>query len=287
VAFSRRSEGPRLTDQGRRGAPARVETVAGNVIEKALEQTRRAGTYMMEEGGRSFAMKDGAGLIERLPIRLDGVTEIIVTFERMDPLAMLGTAVVGQGERSVWIVSIADLLMVADVLTDAGSFHHYARTRAATTAAGPVIYVESDGLGAYLQDRLAGVRAEANDNPDAIVVLGYASGDINEFFTNTELGLKSRAPTTGVPSSIAEALTLTIGHHAGSWTHVVDEVMAAPRDTWKRWRSFSRKHWAGGAFELSSDVALSTGPLALLTRADGTLELRIPRGRGRGGRGRP
>jgi hypothetical protein len=124
-----------LTPSGRRGAPGRVERVVSEVIEKALQQTRRAVTYVVEEGQRAFAVKQGAATIGLLPDRIVGATEIIVTFERIDPLAMQGPATVGQAARSVWVVSIADLLMVADILNVPSELHHYARTRA-TNAVG-------------------------------------------------------------------------------------------------------------------------------------------------------
>lgn len=266
-----------LTDPGRRGAPRRVATVAGNVIEKALEQTRRAHTYIWDEGGRSFASREGGRPVDQLPAQLSGITDMIVTFERMDPLAMQGPAVVHQQERPVWIVNIADLLMVVEILTDAVSFHHYARTRATTTASGPIIYMESDGLGAYLHDRLAGARAKAAERPDDTVILGYTSSEINEFFTATELGEKAAKPTTGVPSAITAALTVAVRSNTGVWTRVADQVMGAGPDTWKRWRSFSRRHRTGGTFALSGDVELSVAPAALLTAGDGgRVQLGIP-----------
>lgn len=265
-----------LTDPGRRGAPARVATVAGNVIKKALEQIRRAHTYIMDEGERAFSSRNGGHPVGQLPVRLSGVTDVVVTFERMDPLAMQGPAVVEEAQRPVWIVNIADLLMVVDILTDAGSFHHYARTRAATTAYGPVIYMESDGLGAYLVDRLATAHAKALEDPAATLILDYMSGDINEYFTATELEMKATKPTTGVPSSVADALSVTVGSSDGLWTRVADEVMTARPDTWKRWRSFSRRHRTG-EFALSTDVALTVGSSALLTADEGeTIQLRIP-----------
>ena len=266
-----------LTEPGRRGAPARVQTVARNVIEKALDQTRRANSYIIDEGGRAFSGAEGGHLVELLPDQLSGVTNIIVTFERMDPLAMQGAAVVHQVKRPVWIVNIADLLMVADILTDPASFHHYARTRALTSASGPLVYMESDGLGAYLVDRLSAPLAKAAENPDAMVVLEYMSGDINQYFTAKELGTEADRPHTGVPVSVLDALRSTVGSNNGLWTSVVDEVMTAPLGTWKRWRSFSRRHRTAGTFHLSHSVALSLGPTATLTRSDGGIaELCVP-----------
>jgi hypothetical protein len=264
-----------LTEPGRRGAPARVATVASNVVEKALEQTRRARSYIMEEGGRGFADTEGGRQVARLPEHLRGATDMIVSFERMDPLAMQGSALVQLAPHPVWIVNIADLLMVVDILDDPASFHHYARTRALTTAAGPVVYMESDALGGYLLDRLAATRGVAEDNPDAKVILDYASSDINEYFTAAELGLPTRRPTTGVPATVAKALSVTTGSDV--WTRAVDAVMTANPETWRRWRSFSRRRRAGRSFVLSPDVGLRVDAEPILAAdTDGLIHLSIP-----------
>lgn len=137
-----------LTDDGRRGAPLRVNRVADETIDAALGQTRRARIYLEHEGGRSFAPQQGGPVVQRLPAELSGLTEIIVTFERMDPLAMHGPQLVGRDDRRVWIVCLADLLMVRDVLSGPAEFHHYARVRASMATDGPAVFMESDALGA-------------------------------------------------------------------------------------------------------------------------------------------
>ena len=117
-----------LTDVGRRGLPRRVVTVTEDVVEKALDQTGRARAYIEREDGRRFAEKQGGSSSRRLPDDIDGVTEIVVTFERMDPLALSGLRLTGDVGREVWFVSLSDFLMVADVLRWPAAFHHYARS---------------------------------------------------------------------------------------------------------------------------------------------------------------
>jgi hypothetical protein len=261
-----------LTDAGRRGAPMRVSRVAGDVIRGAIKQTRRARAYILDEGGRSFASRQGAEPEERLRSPAHAVGEIVVTFERMDPLVMHGPELVGQRGRPVWIVCLADLLMIRDILTDPAAFHHYARVRASMAAGGPLVLMESDALGSYLIDRIAPQRRKAEQDPEVSVLLGYASGAINAYFTALELGRPIGRPSTGVPAPVAATLATTVST-ASCWSSAVDAVMEADGRTWRRWKSFARRH-RSGVFQLTPGVRLSLGAPDLLCAEDSS-ELRV------------
>lgn len=270
-----------LTDAGRRGRADRVATVADNVVNKGLDQTRRARTYIQTEGGRSFANSQGGQNVDHLPADLEGLTDIIVTFERMDPLHTAGPALVRQQGRAVWVVSLADLLMVTDVLADAAAFHHYARTRASTLVSGPVVFMESDALGGYLVDRLVHQLAMAKQNPDQLL-LDYSSAEINKYFTLREMGQEAPRPTTGVPEPVNCALNAT--QEAAGWVDVVDTVMATPAGRWKQWRAFFRRHRTGGTFTLAPNVQLTISVSGGLKRAEAGLPAQLyvsPGGRAR------
>ena len=137
-----------LTNQGRRGLRDRIETVAEDIVGKSFQQTRRARDYIIEDGGRCFADRQG-----RPPNRLlnDDVTdpvEIVVTLERMDPLmTSAGKLADSDRLRSVWVTNLADFLMVRDILGDPASFLHYARTRGKVSELGIHVFMESDALG--------------------------------------------------------------------------------------------------------------------------------------------
>lgn len=262
-----------LTDQGRRGAPLRVNRVADDAIEAALTQTRRARAYVEDEAARPFAARQGGLAVERLPGSVRGVTEVVVMFERMDPLALHGPELVGQDGREVWIVCLADLLMVRDILRGPAEVHHYARVRAAMAACGPSVFMESDALGAYLVDRIGPPRAAAERDPEAAVFIGYESELINEYFTLMELGRPIDPPTSGVPEPVSSALAAVVPT-AACWSQAVDAVMDADARTWRRWRSFARRH-ARAEFGLSDSVRLCLGAPSLSCLGDGVL-LTVP-----------
>lgn len=260
-----------LTEPGRRGAPLRVQRVAGDVIDKAIEQTHRAVAYIVDDDGRRFAAAEGEQSNSLLPDNITGTTEVIVTFERMDPLAMLGVAVVGQQPVPVWVVGLADFLVVCDILDDPSELHHYARTRASTAVEGPVVYVESDALGGYLVNRL---EIPASDD-DQIVMLGYSSDAINAYFTARELGQRTSKPTSGVDRDVLNALAELMTRNAGTWSLAVDAVLQTPPEVWRRWRRFRRRHRRRGAFLLTPGLLLAGSDHPEPTSKDG-LVLQVP-----------
>lgn len=269
-----------LTDSGRRGAPGRVRRVTADVIEKALDQTRRAKGYIIGEGGRAFAPSQGGRAVNVLGTAVAMTTEIIATFERFDPLAMAGPALVRQDGRAVWTVNIADLLMVSDILDEPASFHHYARTRASLVADGIQVNMESDALGTYLIDRCVALRAQAAADDAAVVMLGYQSEAINAYFTSAELGLAARKPSVDVPKPVTASLARALEQRAAQWTRAVDAVLGADADVWRRFRSYSKRHRGGGRFPLDPAVRLVVTDAraiqtAMVSTDDGLIELHV------------
>lgn len=226
-----------LTESGRRGAPRRVDTKVKEILGKAVDQTDRALTYILDEDGRSFAPTENGRPIELLPGDVSGGTAVIVTFERIDPFASGGLAVAGEVKRPTWVVSLTDMLMVADILTAPAAFHHYARTRADMHSAEATAAAEADALGAYLLDRLSILHNTAGEENTRILI-GYSCEALNDFYTRQEMGLEADKPTTGVPDEVSCALSDAL--RQSGWVKCVDAVMTAHSSVWPKWNRFRR-----------------------------------------------
>lgn len=248
-----------LTPAGRRGAPARVRQRTEAVIGEGALQTRRSASYVRDEGGRKFANREGGPLVERLPESVVGVSEVLVTFERMDPVAYLGPAQAGRAGTPLWVVGIADLLMAADLLDSPAAFHHFVRSRSLLAASGVSIFMESDAVGAYLQDRFGAVRERINADPGANVMLGYSSAPINDFYAAAELGHPRPRPTTGIPEEVMAAVRHAMAEHPDGWIAIADAVLDASPGTWRRWRKFRRRHKQGGEFDFGVGIRIAAG----------------------------
>ncbi|MDG5768376.1 MULTISPECIES: hypothetical protein [Mycolicibacterium] len=242
-----------LTEAGRRGLPRRVDTKLKDILGKALDQTNRALTYILNEGGRSFAATENGKPIQLLPDDVSGGTAIIVTFERIDPFASGGLAVAGNVNRPTWVVSLTDLLMVTDILENPAAFHHYAQTRAGMHSAEASAAAEADALGAYLIDRLRIIDQSSSEEP-ARIFIGYSCAELNDFYTRQEVGLEGRKPVTGVPEEIANALTNTFGQPG--WVACVNAVMTADPSAWPKWGRFRSRRRRNRTFALNDDVSL-------------------------------
>jgi hypothetical protein len=247
-----------LTEQGRRGYRRRVKSVARDVVGKSFEQTDRARHYIVEEGGRSFADRQRGQMVRLLDDEVADPVEIVVTLERMDPLATAAGTLAGTIQsRNIWITSLADFLMVRDILNDPVSFLHYAQTRGRTSALGIKIFTESDALGRYLDDRLMPLINRASDTQDENheTLLGYSGTEINQFFTMSEAGIHPEKPGTGVPQVLMDALKKTASDDPRSWAIIATAVMATPPKKWRAWRRFVRRHKGEHPFLLPCGTA--------------------------------
>lgn len=240
-----------LTEPGRRGARHRVDTKIKTILGKALDQTDRALTYILDEGGRAFAPTENGRAVELLPDEIAGGTAVIVTFERIDPFASGGLAVAGNVNRPTWVVSLTDLLMVTDILTDPAAFHHYARIRAGMFSAQASALAEADALGAYLLSRLSILDSA---DVDTTILIGYSCAALNDFYTRQEAGRAAEKPSTGVPDDVIGVLAETL--REPGWVKFVDAVMTADPSVWKKWKNYRRRHRRGGTFTLGDQAYL-------------------------------
>lgn len=263
-----------LTEPGRRGVAHRVDTKIKTILGKALDQTDRALAYILDDAGRAFAPTENGRAVKLLPDDIAGGTALIVTFERIDPFASGGLAVAGKVNRPTWVVSLSDLMMVADILTDPSAFHHYARVRAGMHSMRASTLAEADALGAYLLSRLSILTPTAEDTS---IVIGYSCGALNNYYTRQEAGLATDKPTTGVPQDVTGALAVAL--REPGWVEFVDAVMTADPSLWKKWKNFRRKHRRGGTFTLNNHASLvaSTAGEPSLERRGASLLINIPK----------
>lgn len=263
-----------LTEAGRQGKARRVETKLAEILEKALGQTNRALSYILEEAGREFSPEPSSRAEKLLPDSVSGGTAVVVTFERMDPLAFSGLDALDSFHRPTWVVSLTDMLMVAEVLTTPGEFSHYVKTRGSMAGSKVLAASEADLLGAYLTDRLRIIDRPSSNEFDRVII-GYSADELNEFYTSRELGLDTKKPGTGIPADVTDALAKTA--HAPGWTHCVHMVMLAQPTAWKKWKRFRNRHRLGGTFTYGDlSLAVVTDGEPSINCTDASITLHVP-----------
>jgi hypothetical protein len=158
-------------------------------IEDPFRQSARAATFLTCSDGkwrtRSTRRKHDW-------VRVPTVTRIAVSLERIDPLSMVATRV-GLSDAAgdaTWVVCLADLLLIAEILDTNHTFFAYAKLRA-ELAANPSVAVisEADLLGAFLHDRLRHLRRIADKPRHLRVRLTDHARELNRYFTAVTLGL--------------------------------------------------------------------------------------------------
>ena len=231
-----------VTDPGRRGHRPRLERVARDVLERSTDQTRRASDYI-SAGGRRFALKEGADTAQLLFDDVVEPTQVVVSFEGIDPLAISMSALIGSGEsRAAWVTDLADFLVVRDFLGDPGPFLHYAKTRSDPSR--PVPYMESDAVVGYLKDRLRTATNSAMPSlgPEA-PVLRYNSGPVNDYYVKLELRHPAERMRLGIPDEIRQALRITgMRENSLLWWQITSAILEmSPRD-WQGWKHFHRRN---------------------------------------------
>lgn len=229
-------KGHRLTDAGRAADPARVRKKFGELITDPLFQSDRTRNALVS----AAAFRDRRS---KAPIYLapaDHVLRVVVLLDRVDPF--VGAAAAARMDAAdgddgyAWIVSLADLLMVTDLLTRPAELYFYIKTRCEQTAAGsPRIISESDALGAWLQSREG-----AWDAPkDVVFMLEDSSQVVNEYFTRLEMHTRHperidapAVPSTFIPPVVLAALDRMLQANDGDWATAAEAVGAVRPASW-------------------------------------------------------
>lgn len=225
------AKGGRFTDPARRAAPDRVNKKTREFVDKALEQNTRTIAYL-DGGGRDLRDRNKRRLIP--PDHLPPAVSVIVTLERVDPFA---THLPDGGKRraepqgGTWLVTLADLVMVADILRHPAEFYAYARTRAAIAkAGGPRVFVEADALAGWLKHRIQPVAPA----PGELVFLDTSSEPVNSYYTHSATpDCPAARPSSEVLPEVLDALDLVQQNRPEDWHDLAIAAMAVEPGDWR------------------------------------------------------
>jgi hypothetical protein len=235
-------KGGRITGPARRGAPKRVEKHVDDTIVKAANQNLRTATAI--EAG--LTLRDEKGRV--VPVQQGDLSlGIICIFDRIDPFnTYLGRPSNGNLEDRSWIITLADLVLVADVLPTPAEFFAYVGRRVEMTRKDSHrVIVEADALGAWCEDRLTQFRPVA---PGRFTLVDETSDLINDYFIQddaaqeipTESVTAGRVPrpTANVPEVVLNALSRLLAAGNPLWAARCTQVFEIRPS---EWRVFNRR----------------------------------------------
>lgn len=233
-------KGGRFTAPARRGAPGRVETHAKQIVDKAADQNARTmkaistGSRLKARGGPVVALgKD------------DLCLSVIVTLDRVDPFSThLGRPSTHSSADRSWVITLSDLLMIAQILPTAAEFFAYVRERVhQVRTESHLVLVEADALGAWCDDRMTTGTPMAPGQP---IIVSTTSDAMNNYFTDPaagaapqpgEDGSTTPAPSTRIPPEVLRALDRLLESGATCWADRCIQVASVlPRE----WRPLQR-----------------------------------------------
>lgn len=230
-----------MTAAGRRGAPGRLATKFDELVVKPSFQAARAAHHIAS--GNPISAK-GRRLA---PLEISEVSllpRIVITHERVDPFGTYRSEQPSSGQPSPsWIVPLADLMAVADLIRSPSAFWHYATQRYRQSQDPRLVaFNEMDLLGLFLSDL---PRFESLTNltlaADQRVSIGPCGHSINNHYTSMRANAASVRPGVPLPMEVLSALDQILNSGDPTWSSLVELVMAEPLQTWTKFKNLKAK----------------------------------------------
>ncbi|KRC46427.1 MULTISPECIES: nuclease-related domain-containing protein [unclassified Nocardioides] len=240
-------KGGRISREGRRGAPHRVDRHIKDIVERANDQN-----------GRTIrAIRDGAPFVDARGRSLDldansVILPITVTLDRVDPFgAYLGFADAESGVERSWIISLADLIMLAELLPSPSDFVAYVAKRRQMLRDEVLVYVEADALGAWFEDRLSSIAAVSDPHNDRVTrLLRETSEWMNDYYAIEALRrsdapqdevddylrdhpMGGQKPATRLPSAVIRSLDGLLQQEDPTWLAATCAALEVRPSAWK------------------------------------------------------
>jgi hypothetical protein len=232
-------KGGRVSAAGRRGAPRSVDRHAKDLVEAAAKQNLRTADAIASDK----KLTDGDG--RTVPVCSgDDVVPLIVTLDRVDPFStLLGQPGGGGPEDRNWVINLADLVMLVEILGTPEEFVAYARRRVELIRGQVRVFVEADCLGHWCADRLAGIRVISDPSGRRVEMVADTSETMNGYFTQQTIdhyapqrshgGARVDKPISGIPPQVLAVLETERARGSDNWPDLVDAVGKVTPAAWK------------------------------------------------------
>lgn len=232
------AKGGRFSAAGRRAAPSRVDKHAKELVEWGANQNRRTAAAVL--GGKPLNDRTG----RRVPTRAsDDLLPVVVTLDRVDPFSTyLGRPAGGDVSERNWVVNLADLAMIVDVLQTPEEFVAYVRRRVEMVRSGVRVFVEADCLGQWCANRLVDLQVITDSKGRDVRMVTETSHTLNDWFMQeawTSVVSKPDGvggvdkPTSGISPFVVSALESVRLRGDLEWLDLVDAVADVRPEEWK------------------------------------------------------
>lgn len=248
-----------MTAAARRGAPERISKKFDELVFKPAAQATRFVEHL-RGGGKVF------GRFQRdMPIIVgesSSFPRMVVTYERVDPLAAYAFTSTEWVSEPAWVLPLADLLVIVEILPSPALFWHYAFLRWQQSHQRKlVVQSELDVLGLFLKNKRAFKELAERAASTGGIIVGPAAYAINDYYTAAE-SRDARKPAMPIPTLILEDLDRALTEGYPGWRQAVEAVLDEPNKTWSRTRAVLRK-LRGRGEKVSCDIRTESPTLSI------------------------
>jgi hypothetical protein len=204
-----------------RGAGNSLDNDIEAIVTKGHDQARRTEAYLLS-GARGFRDEhDVPSFSISEPLR--EIVRIVVT---LDALGVLGTAAAAMQRagymsgHATWVVSLFDLMAIADGMGMPGEFRHYARRRYEAMAdERTLLFDELDLLGIYQTHN--DMTFMHLDNADMVAPVGFT--DAHDLYYEGGVG---SPPRQDVPEVLEHIINALAAESDADWSNAVCDLLA-------------------------------------------------------------
>jgi Holliday junction resolvase-like predicted endonuclease len=184
----------------RTGVESRVEDVLADLVSKADEQAERATDYI--GSAPTVRFRDGTATVEVQRGDFDAAYRVAITLEQLGHVVNTAGAYLRQGKPdSPWTVSLDDLEVITDILTQPSAFLHYIKRRQSYLAHPHVKNADELGfLEGYLLTSLRDDPASLRGYTD--VLLDASSTSIDTYENGKAKGQNPPRPEQKIPAEV-------------------------------------------------------------------------------------
>ncbi|GGN37589.1 hypothetical protein FHR83_006377 [Actinoplanes campanulatus] len=230
-----------LTAAGRRGAPGRLATKFEELVVKPSFQADRAARHILS-GKPVFT--SGRKVIPVTANEASLLPRVVITYERVDPFSTYrGARPEVEQPAPSWIIPLADLMVIADLIQSPAAFWYYVSHRYRQSQDPRlVVFNEIDLLELFLVDL---PRFESLTSPslsaDERVLIGPCGYSINNYYASMAPDAARRRPGLPLPAEVLSALDRNLAVGDPAWRFIVEAVLAEPSKTWTKFKNLKAK----------------------------------------------
>lgn len=227
VVFVLEGKAGSFTPAALRGGTGSLDTSVADIITKGHDQSTRTESYIAQ-GGRTFDDEHDATVLT-LSGKIREIVRIVVTLDSVGALGTAAAALQRHGYMAgepTWVLSLTDLMIIADTLVLPGQFRQYVRMRYNSLTDERILtFDEMDLLGMYITHN--DLWPVDEQDIATLVPTGYTDA-LDDYYVRHK---STAVPHQDVPRELQDLIRALARRSDANWSHAVCDVLALGHDS--------------------------------------------------------